>query len=194
MAPDHRICTHIRNKFDIPHPRIAQYHEKAVQLLPATGRSAACTHPVSSVSVPSVCTPASVVTGRTALSSVGPCGTFSPAPHSSALFICHFGYPSIVLLSFPDSFPGLFRPVRSLSFFLLSATKLHFSPAFSYILSPALTVIIAQHIQFMAHSRKNSPAHLYCTHIADIRFPFNPIITQEFLQNAHIKHSVMRHQ
>ena len=35
----------------------------------------------------------------------------------------------------------LFRPIESLSFSLLSATFLHFSPAFSYILSPALTVL-----------------------------------------------------
>ena len=45
-----------------------------------------------------------------------------------------------MLLSFPDSLSGLFFAlIGSLSFSLLSATKLHFSSAFSFILSLALT-------------------------------------------------------
>ena len=34
MAPDQCVCAHICDKFDVPHPRISQNHEKAVQLLP----------------------------------------------------------------------------------------------------------------------------------------------------------------
>ena len=34
VASNQRVCAHIRYKFDIPNPRIPQYHEKAVQLLP----------------------------------------------------------------------------------------------------------------------------------------------------------------
>ena len=44
------------------------------------------------------------------------------------------------LLSFPDSLPGLFRPVGSLFFSSSPSQNCIFSSAFSYILSLALTV------------------------------------------------------
>jgi hypothetical protein len=34
VAPDQCICTHIRHKLDIAHPRIPQYHKETVQFLP----------------------------------------------------------------------------------------------------------------------------------------------------------------
>jgi hypothetical protein len=74
-----------------------------------------------------MCTPASAAIPRTALPSAGPCGTSVPAPHSSALFVCRFGYPSTVLLSCPDSLSGLFFALLGVYLFFTSfATKLHF--------------------------------------------------------------------
>ena len=58
-----------------------------------------------------------------------PLYTSVPTPHSSALFVCRFGYPSTVLLSFSDSLSGrFFRPIGSLSFFLLLRHKPTFFP------------------------------------------------------------------
>ena len=69
----------------------------------------------------------SAATPRTALLSSAPCGTFVPAPHSSALFVCRFGYPATVLLSFPDSLSGLFSALSGVyRFSSSSTTKLHF--------------------------------------------------------------------
>ena len=34
MAPYQRVCAHICDKFDVPHPRISQNHEKTVQFFP----------------------------------------------------------------------------------------------------------------------------------------------------------------
>ena len=94
---------------------------------------------VKLASVRSACTSVPPVTPRTVLPSSDPCGTSSPPPHSSALSTRHFGCPSTVLLSFPNSLVRrFFRPLGSLAFSLLSATKLHFSSAFSFILSSEL--------------------------------------------------------
>ena len=96
---------------------------------PATRPRSACTDPFSWASVRLMCTPASAATPRTALPSAGPCGTSGPAPHSSALFVCRFGYPSTVLLSFSDSLSGLFLAlIGSLSFSLHLRHKTTFFP------------------------------------------------------------------
>ena len=64
---------------------------------------------------------------RTALPSVGPCGTFSQALCSSVLFFDHCVCPSILLLSCSDSLSGHFFVLLGVYlFFLLSAIFLHF--------------------------------------------------------------------
>ena len=60
------------------------------------------------------------------LPSAGPCGTSAPAPHSSALFVYRFGYPSTVLLSFSDSLSGFFCALLGVYLFFSSSTIFHF--------------------------------------------------------------------
>lgn len=83
--------------------------------------------PALSVSVLLMRSPVFVVIPHTALLFTALCGTSFPVPHNAVLSACRFGYPSILLLSFPDSLSRVFfHPIGSLSFSLLSATKLHF--------------------------------------------------------------------
>ena len=98
-------------------------------IIATEGRLPYCATPEELVWVRSMCTPASAAIPRTALPSGDPCGISVPAPHSSALSVCRFGYPSTVLLSFPDSLSGLFLAlIGSLSFSLHLRHKTTFFP------------------------------------------------------------------
>ncbi len=88
--------------------------------------------PALSVSVLLMCSPVFVVIPHTALLFTALCGTSFPVPHNAVLSACRFGYPSILLLSFPDSLSGCFST-------LLGVYPFPSSPPQYYILSLALT-------------------------------------------------------
>ncbi len=88
--------------------------------------------PALSVSVLLMCSPVFVVIPHTALLFTALCGTSFPVPHNAVLSACRFGYPSILLLSFPDSLSGCFST-------LLGVYLFPSSPPQYYILSLALT-------------------------------------------------------
>ena len=55
-------------------------------------------------------------------------------------------------------------------------------------------VVIAQDIQFVAHSGQQTPSHLHGADVVRIRLPLDPIALQAFFQNVHIEHGIVRRQ
>ena len=56
------------------------------------------------------------------------------------------------------------------------------------------SIVVTQHIQFVAYSWQDPPAHLNRTKILCALFPKNAVTFQALFQNAHIEYRVVRYQ